>query len=145
MDFEQTEDAIIPALTTGLPYLAQPPETYGGQLYGEIDSMAINYPAVFVIFEGGPLSWVDGKNFQEDDGFTILCCSSDVRGKGPLRKDAATGCYRMIKDVLKTLSGKTLGLDMDPLQPVSIYPYLITNTIAVYGVKFKTWFDSTYG
>jgi phage gp37-like protein len=152
MDFEQTEDAIIPALTagmvdsiTGLAYLGQPPETYGGQLQGEIERLPINFPAVFVVFEGGPLSWVDGKNFKEDDTFTVLCCSSDVRGTGPLRKDATSGCYRMIKDVLKTLSGKNLGIDIYPLQPVSIYPVMITNTVAVYGVKFKTWFDSTYG
>lgn len=145
MDFEQPEDATITALATGLTYLGQPPETYGGQLEGDIESLPINYPAVFTIFDGAQLGWVDGKNWNEGDTFTVLCCAGDVRGNNALRKDAVTGCYRMIKDVLKTLSGKNFELDIYPLQPISIYPVMIHKAVAVYGVKFKTNFDSTYG
>jgi phage gp37-like protein len=142
MDFEQIEDALLTELTD-LTYL-ETLETYGGQLEGNIESLPINYPAVFAVFDGAPLNWVDGPNFSEEDTFTILCCASDVRGNHALRKDIVTGCYRMIKDVLKTLSGKNLGLDIYPLQPLRVYPVLITKTLAIYGVKFKTNFDSTY-
>jgi len=145
MDFEQIEDAGIAAIDINLPYLGQPTETYGGHLEGDIESLVINYPAVFTVFEGAQLDWVDGSNFKEDDTFTVLVCSNDVRGNSALRKDTVTGCYRMIKDVLKALSGKNLGLDIYPLKPVRIYPVLITKTLAVYGIKFTTWFDTTYG
>ncbi len=145
MNFEQIEDAMLTEANTKMTYLGQPPETYGGQLEGDIESIPINYPAVFTVFDGATLNWVDGTNFNEEDTFTLLACSNDVRGNASLRKNSDTGCYRMIKDFLKNFSGKDLGLDIYPFLPIRIYPVFITRTLAVYGVKFKTNFDTTYG
>jgi hypothetical protein len=143
MDFEQIEDALLTELTD-LTYL-ETLETYGGQLEGKIEELPINYPAMFAVFDGADLAWVDGANYSESDTFTILCCANDVRGNAALRKDATAGCYRMIKGVLATLSGNNLGLDIYPLQPLRIYPVLIAGTVAIYGVKFRTQFDTAYG
>jgi phage gp37-like protein len=144
MDFEQVEDNMITALKTGMTYL-RTCETYAGQLEGDLEHLIINAPAAFVVFNGSPIERVDNLNFKQDVSFSVLLVSEDPRGKAALRKDSATGCYRMIKDTLKFLANNKLGLEVIfPLAPEKVYLSFITQRHACYGVSFGTNFDSKF-
>lgn len=143
-DFEQIEDQIVTTLKTNLPYV-RTVETYAGQLDGKIEELPIYYPAIFVIYSGGQFEWVDGQQlYKEEDIFTLMAASKNITGNTSMRKDTAIGCYKIIKDVLKHITGKNFGLDIERMQPIDVKMFLITKTIAVYEINFKTNFDKVY-
>ena len=144
MDFEQLEDAIITKLKTDLTYV-HAIKTYAGELQGEINELLIPTPAIFVMYSGAAYTWVDGQAcFNEVDIFTVMVAAKNLRGNEAIRKDADTGCYRMIKDVLASISNNTFGLDIERLQPVGTKLIVSTKIMAIYGTDFKTNFDKVY-
>ncbi|MBI5634860.1 MAG: DUF1834 family protein [Nitrospirae bacterium] len=143
MDFEQVEDAIIAEIQTAMPDLGTC-ETYAGQLEGDLNNLAITYPAVFVSYGGSMLDWIDMINFNEAVVFNLLVCAENLRGQEAARKDTDTGAYKMIRDVLTALTNKDLGLSIEKLKPVKVSLLFITKSIAVYGIEFQTNFDNAY-
>jgi len=142
MDFEQIEDKIIDEIKSALTYV-RTIETYAGQLEADIEKLPVNFPAVYVVYAGSALDWVDALNFSEAAEFSVLVCAKDVRGHKEARKGTA-GCYQMIRDVLSALTNNSLGLDIEKMQPVRAALVYITKSTAVYGIDFKTNFDNTY-
>lgn len=147
MDFEQIEDGMITQLKTDLIYIpAGSIKTYAGELQGEINEMLIPTPSLFIMYAGSAYSWVDGQaNFNEVVVFTVMIASKNLRGNESVRKDTDTGCYRMIKDVLMSLTNKTFNLPIERFQPVATKLIVATKIMAIYGIDFKTNFDKLYG
>lgn len=143
MDFEQIEDALIARTKDQLTYV-RTCETYAGQLDGDIDSLVINYPAVFVSYGGSNLDWIDAINVNETPEFNILVCAKNMRGQADARKDTVTGAYKMIRDILAALTNQKLELDIEKLQPKQITLVYVSKTVVIYGIKFQTNFDKTY-
>jgi len=142
MDPEQIEDKIITELQTEITYV-KTCETYAGQLAEDLSKLAINFPALYVVYDGSTIDWLDNLNYNEQVGFSVLICAKDARGNASLRK-GDNGCYEMVQDVLDALTGETFGLDIEKLKPVSVALIFITKTVAVYGIKFQTNFDKTF-
>ena len=144
MDFEQIENKIVEQLKAGITY-AKTIETYAGQLEEEIALLPIQFPALYVMYSGSLLTWVDGQaNYNEIATFTVLAAAKNLRGNEALRKDAAIGCYRLVKDVLAQIANKNFSLDIEKLRPTEIRLVYISKIIAVYGAEFQTNFDKTY-
>lgn len=143
-DFEEVEDGIIAAIKTQMPYVLKV-ETYAGQLDGEVAKLAINAPAIFVMYSGTHFEWADGQAlFNEEVVFTCFLVAKNLRGNEAVRKDGETGCYKLIKEILKTITNKTFGLDIERLQPIAVKFLFATKTTTVYAVDFKTNFDTVY-
>lgn len=140
MDFEQIEDKIVTEIKNTL--FIKTVETYAGQLEGDIEKMPIIFPAVFVAYGGSKLDWIDNQNFNESCTFTIFAASKNLKGSKEARK--VEGCYKMIKDILTTLTNKNLGLDIERLTPVQVSFIFVSKSIAVYSIDFQTNFDNTY-
>jgi len=140
--FEQIEDAVMARIKTEMPYV-KTVETYAGQLEGEIEKLAIPFPAVFVVYGGSDYQWVDGKSFNDAPGLSVIIAAKDLRGSEDLRK-GQYGCYRMIRDVLKTVASQTFGFDIWPMKPVKVSLILISRIMAAYGIDFQTGFDTEF-
>lgn len=142
MDFEQIEDKTIERIKAQMAYI-RTCETYAGQLEGEIESLVINYPAIFISYGGSVIDWIDVINVNEVAELNLLVCAKNLRGQAAARKDAY-GCYQMIVDTLAALTNQTFGLAIEKLKPIKIEPVFFSKTIFVYGIKFQTNFDNTY-
>jgi phage gp37-like protein len=143
MDFTDIEDAIKTAIKAAMPYV-KTVETYAGQLEGEIKELTLQFPAVFVAYGGSTLDWVDGRNFNDAPGFSVMVAAKDLRGSKDLRI-GTHGCYRMINDVLVAITAQRFGLmAMEPMKPVKVSLIFISKTMAAYGIDFHTNFDTDF-
>ncbi len=146
MTFSDIESAIITAIE-GLTYLKNV-ETYAGQLDKEIGELPKGFPAAYVAFQGSQYQWVDGENWQELPTFKVLICARSYRVISGVNEDVRenpdTGAYKVITDVLTTLTNATFGLDIYKLRPVKSELILMTKTTAIYGIDFTTMFDTAY-
>lgn len=141
-DFEQVEDAIIAQLKKEMNYL-KTVKTYAGELEeSDVRKMVTDFPAAFVIYRGGPETWIDGRTFNEKPTFAVLFASKHVGGQEKVRKDKVKGCYRLLKDGKTALTNKTFGIDMERLAPVRKYLVFTSKIFAVYGIDFETNFDT---
>jgi phage gp37-like protein len=143
MTFSDIESGLIEAIRAGLPYVPTV-ETYAGQLEGEIESLPMQWPAVFIVYSASEFSLVDGPNMAETCEFSLLVAAQNLRDQAAVRQDAAEGCYRMITDLLALLTNQRLGLDMQGLLPVRVALVHTSRSITIYGVDVRASFDSAY-
>ena len=144
MDFEQIENKIVDQLKASLTYV-RTIETYAGQLETDIESLPIRFPAIYVMYSGSQLEWVDGQaNYNEVDVFTVLAAAKNLKGNEAVRKDTEIGCYKMIKDVLAQIANKNFSLDIEKMRPTEIRLIYISSFVAIYGIEFQTNFDKVY-
>lgn len=140
MNFVDVEGAITTAVREALPYV-RTVETYAGQLEGEIETLALPFPAIFVVYGGSSFEWVDGRSYNEMSEFSVIVAAKNLKGSENLR-NGEHGCYRMIADVLAALAHKNLGLAaIEPIKPVSVSLKSISKTAAAYEIDFRTRFD----
>jgi len=142
MDFEQVEDKMKAEIQAKMSYV-KTVESYAGQLEQDIRQLTIPLPAIFIVYGGSTFTWVDGPNHNEDVVFSVLVASKNVRGEKEARK-AADGCYQMINDVLVALTNQTFSLQIEKLVPVRTSLVHVSKTIVIYGIDFKTNFDTTF-
>ncbi len=142
MNFEDVEDKVLDELKGQITY-AKTIGTYAGQLAEDIEEALGIFPAIFIVYAGSDLEWVDGPNYNEKCIFTVFVAAKNLRGQVTTRK-GDHGCYEMIKDVLATLTNKTFGLEMERLTPLKVENIYISKTMAAYGIDFQTKFDTTY-
>ncbi len=147
MTFVDIENGIIAALKAGLPYLKNV-ETYAGQLEKEVAELPKGFPAAYVAYEGSQFQWVDGENWQELPTFKVLVAARSLRIVSGINEDVrentATGAYKVVTDVLATLTNQTFGLDIYKLRPVKTELVFTSKTTAIYGIELTTMFDTTY-
>ena len=145
MTFVDIENGIISALKAALTYL-KACETYAGQLDKQIAELPKGFPAAYVAYEGSQFQWVDGENWQELPTFKVLVAARSLRIVSGINEDVRenpdTGAYKVVTDVLNTLTNQTFGLDIYKLRPVKTELVVITKTTAIYGIEFTTMFDT---
>ncbi len=142
MTFEDIEDKIIAEIKDNVTYV-KTIETYAGQLEQNIKQLTIPLPAAFIVYGGSTFTWIDGPNHNEEVVFSVLVASKNVRGEKRARK-AAYGCYQMINDVLVVLTNQTFDLQIEKLVPIRTSLVHVSKTIVIYGIDFKTNFDTTF-
>ena len=142
MDFEQIENAIVNQLKASIAYV-KTIETYAGQLEADIEKLPIQFPAIYTVYAGSQLDWVDGPTYNEICSFSIIVLAKNLRGKEALRKDAQS-CYQMIQDVLAAVANKNFSLDIEKMKPVSVSLLFVSGIAAAYTIEFQTNFDKIY-
>ncbi len=147
MTFVDIENGIISTLKTSLTYLKNV-ETYAGQLDKEIAELPKGFPAAYVAYNGSQFQWVDGENWQELPTFKVLVAARSLRLVSGINEDVrentSTGAYKVITDVLNTLTNQTFGLNIYKLRPEKTELVLISKTTAIYAIYFTTMFDTAY-
>lgn len=144
MDFEQIENKIITELKTKITY-ARTVETYAGQLEAKIDELPIQYPALYVVYAGSQCDWIDNEaNYNEIATFNILAATKNLKGQEAARKDETTGVYKLIKDVMKYITNKNFGLDIERMRLTEVQFVFTSQMITVYGIGFQTNFDNIF-
>ncbi len=140
--FETVEDKIIEEIKAYIDYVPTV-ESYAGQLEQDLKQLPIKVPAIFITYGGSTFEWIDGPNHNEEVVFSVLVASKNVRGEKRARK-AAYGCYQMINDVLVVLTNQTFDLQIEKLVPIRTSLVHVSKTIVIYGIDFKTNFDTTF-
>ncbi len=136
MDIRDIEDRIIATLRAEVGAL-RTVEAYTGQLSREIEKLPVRFPAAYVVMGGAELSPVDGPVHREALTFSVLVASRSLRGG---REE-----YGLIRDVLTALTNEDFGLDIERMRPLKTSLVFMDGAVTVYGIDFRTGFDSTYG
>jgi phage gp37-like protein len=139
----EIEDAILTAMQADadLSSACKTIDSFGGEaadLLAQAEQMIIPVPAVWVAFTGSDFTEAANRSYDEAMNFIFLIASKDLRG----RSAAARGAYEIIEMLKSLLIDNNLGLDIEPLHPVSLDIVGITNRLAVYGLSFKTSFST---
>ena len=142
MDFEQVENAIINQLKATITNV-KTIETYAGQLEQDIETLPIQFPAIYTLYAGSQYNWIDGQNQNEVCAFSVIVVAKNLRGKESLRKDTQ-GCYQMIQDVLTSITHKNFSLDVEKMKPINVSLLFVSKIIAAYSIDFQTNFDKLY-
>jgi len=136
------EDAIITRLKKNLSYLkkAGPLSDF---LKLQADNITTVTPSVFVSYAGGNFSnpCMNTGLYDKDLVFAVIVVArSAVSQEKLLHGDGGSkiGVYEILEDVAKALKGETLGLSINPFQPISEDALDGTQTTAVYGITFRT-------
>lgn len=145
LDLDAIEDALVAALAADPTIHA-----YAGTVasfQGEIDrarasGVAIKYPILMVGYAGGPTRPFGGFRFAATLRWQVTVACQNLRSPGAARKaPTATekGAYDVIRDVLRVLSGQTLGLEIGELKPTGVEPVESdSSSVAQYAVMFET-------
>ena len=139
---QQIEDALVSAMQAddGVSGACRTIESYSGDaadLVAQLEQMTVPLPAVWAVYNGSAFNESANNSFDDEMKFVLLVAAKDLRG----RVAAAQGVYEIL-EALKTLFiGKNLGLDIEPLHPVSIDPVAVTNRLAIYGFVVRTYFS----
>lgn len=134
----EIEDAIVTTLKASpLAAICKVIDSYHGEiddLAGEAKQLLIQLPAAFVLYAGSHFNEVANRSFDDEMVFTIAAVAKDLRGRANLR----TGIYEILESMKDTLIDNNLGLDIEPLHPISIEATLITRAFSIYSFDIKT-------
>lgn len=137
------EDAIISAIKNNIPAI-KTVETWAGQIEDEIGKLPVTLPAAYVAYGGSAFSPVDGPSHRERAEFTVIVAARNMRGGEAARKDAG-GAYELIQSVLEALSNEDFGYaGIERMAPVRVSLIRSSRAMAVYGIGFRTAFDTQY-
>jgi phage gp37-like protein len=138
---ETIEDAILAALEAStLATTCKTIDTYHGEiddLVKELKQLIIPLPATFVLYAGSRFTEPANRSYDDEQYYTIVCIAKDLRGRESLR----TGIYDILEIIKATLIDSNLGLDIEPLHPVTIEATMITQQFSLYSFDIKTSFS----
>lgn len=141
MDLIKVGEWIIEKLKDGVPEL-KAVETYTGQVEGDIERTPLRSPSAFVVYGGSKYKWQDGPNYEEAPAFSVLLVVKSLKAENS--PQGPDGAYTLIKDIIASLTNSRPIADMEMLQPVSSRLVFQGSGIFVYGIEFKTNFETTY-
>ncbi len=134
----EIEDAIVTALkASALSGICKVIDSYHGEmddLSGEVQQLLIQLPAVFVLYAGSRFSEVANRSFDDEITFSVMAIAKDLRGRTKLR----AGMYEILETIKDTLRNNDLGLNIEPLHPLSVAAIAVTRMFSVYGFDVKT-------
>jgi len=136
---QQVEDQVITVLKADQDLAAACPtiQAYGGQLDAllrDAPRITVMTPAVLVLYSGSRFAEVANRSYDEDMTFSAVVITRNLRGLADLR----TGAYDLLQKIRSILIDSDLGMDIEPLHPVSVEALLIMEEMAVYAFDFKT-------
>ena len=139
------ENAIIAAVKAqeasgALGYELKTLRTYGGEFADGLDRAVPNFPAVMVLFGGGPVS-KEGAALKVTARFLIICAASNIRNEAAGRQgdevSGKVGSYQIMLDMIRLLSNQNFDLDIEAIR--------ITNTRALINDRVNQKLASVYG
>ncbi len=109
-------------------------------LMADLDDTALLSPAAYVVFDSGSFTHGMARTQEISLTFTVVVVVENQRGNEAARHGAGSsiGVYQLLDDIRAALTNQTLGLDMEPLFPVSIQGIAGSESLAVYGITFET-------
>ncbi len=129
---DQIEDAIITRLQAQIAGI-KTCASLADFLLDEIEDITLRFPAVYVAYDGGSYSFktnvCDRAMF-----FSVIVMDKNMRGERQTR----LGAYQLIMDVFSALIGQKCGLNIRPLLPVDERSLAGNETMAAYGIQWKT-------
>ena len=102
------------------------------------DILIAQVPAVYVLYGGSRFpGMLTTSSYDDNQTYTIVTIAKDLRG----RAAGKAGIYPLIELEKEVLIHNALGLQIQPLFPVSIMPILLTKVVSIYGFDVGTFFD----
>jgi phage gp37-like protein len=144
LDFEGIEDAILAKLKADLGAYVPSIETYAGQIDDILEGRAVKFPLVAVMFQGERFEEVDGPQHYSTAEFIVGVFAHSLRGQEETRRGAATGAYRLIRDVKGSLINARLADNVQTLKPTEVRNIMSTPTVMAYALNFTVSMDQTY-
>ncbi len=140
----QIEDAIIADLkASALNGYCKKIDTFqleGADEEEQIRLFAKQLPCVLIVFSEADINGFPNKRLEMPMKFQIMLASGSLRSEGESRR-GTVGTYQMIFDLIfgeSALTGKRLGLEIDPLMPTRVTAIVNTKGFSAYSVEFKT-------
>jgi len=137
---KDVEDAIVKDLQEleDLADVCKNIQSYGGELealLNQVAQLTVSMPAVYILYAGSDFSRPGGTGSYDDImSFSAAVIAKNLRGRDSLR----VGIYEIL-EILKTeLVGNDLGIDIEPFEPESIRPVMMTDKFSVYVFTVKT-------
>lgn len=105
-----------------LGYRLKKVESYAGEFSDGLDRHIKDFPAVLIALANAPLEKGYTSLHKFKAQFAIICCANNLRGEKDARHgDGQTvGSYQLAQDMIRILTGQTLGLEIAPLAPKGI-------------------------
>lgn len=141
MDITTIQNAMVEALRAQLRWLGTV-EPYAGNLAKDIGSMAVRYPAVFVMYEASEGHALDALSPQEVVRLRVLVASRDFKAQG---RDGRAGAHNVLSEVKRVLAGSDLGLGIARLEVVSTSLVQADRQGLIYAIEFGTGLYSDTG
>lgn len=138
----EIEDAILAAIRgdAGLAAVCKTIEPFAGDLEtlaAKIDRLIDPLPAVWTVYRGSLFTESANRSYDDEMSFAVLVAAKSLRGRDAAKKEA----YEILELLKSLLVDNNLGLDIDPLEPVSIELVAISDRWAIYGFILKTYFS----
>ena len=145
----QIEDAIKAALeASDMNDYCKTIGTYQGDFDDALDKLIVRFPAVLVVYlrsEFKKKTMGRALKSTETALFTIFVASNNLRDERAKRRGGPqmVGTYQMIRDVIDVLFGKTLDLDITPLDIRRVSSIDQTKKASCYAIELTTSFTTT--
>jgi len=128
-------------------------ETWPAKFDQVLNSEVVRYPAVWTAFGGcHEVETIARGRWRAKCSFGIVVAAENMRNEQSRRhggSPAEPGSYQLAQDVFRLFAGQSIGLDIDPLMPMSILPVETADIeklklVSIYAVSFDTgiYFDT---
>jgi phage gp37-like protein len=136
-----------------VPYAYRTLETWPARFDHYLESQVVQYPAAWTAFGGAhKVERLARGRWRAHCVFGLVVAAKNLRNEESQRhggSDAEPGSYQLAVDAVRLLSGQSLGLDIDALEPTSILPLDVSDLpklsqTSLYAVSFDTglYFDT---
>lgn len=121
--------------------------SYGGELEGDPKEIAKRFPCFLAMFAGIQSTEELGPNtYKHTAGFALILGNQDRRNNESTRRGvgAKPGSYQLVIDILKLISGETLGLEIEPIVPGRVRALANSKSLSIYSAEVSTKFVIEY-
>lgn len=133
-----------------LGYKLRSVKTYGGEMNDGLNAVVKTLPAIWVIFKSKEQVSKLGAKIKWETTFSILCAAKSLQNEHQSRHGSGekVGSYQMIEDVTRLLVDENLGLEIDGLTPLRVFPVMNDkkdqDLASIYALEVKTRYSDTY-
>jgi phage gp37-like protein len=145
---ETIQDAIVKALSDAdIEKICRKIEPYSGVVDDIIEEagkgkglLIAQVPAIYVLYGGSNFpEMLTTSSYDDRQTYTIVTIAKDLSGRA-----AGRAAILPLLEFAKTvLTHNNLGLQIQPLFPISIAPIWLSKVVSIYGFDVGTFFDIT--
>lgn len=136
--FEDIEQGMLRTVRSEVPEFASV-APYSGEFEQEVGRLPVRYPSAWVLYGGSQYTRVDRVTWRQQVRMNVIVAARQLRGE---RRDV--GAYELLRRVVAALTGRTFGLDVETLSPVSTELLMSEGGVTLYSVEFQSAFDMTH-
>jgi phage gp37-like protein len=142
---DEVWDAVIAALKgSDLDDLCAVIDSYGGVVDDIVEEaskgslITAQLPAIYVLYGGSRFpEKLTASSYDDQQTYSAITIAKDLRG----RKEMRAGMSPLLELEKEVLIHNDLGLEIEPLIPVSILPIWISKTVFIFGFDLMTFFS----